>query len=249
MSKSSSRVREDLLGDYLRRAEAWEDQVYRNLAASRLRAWIVAAVSAGVALLSLLALVLALPLKEFAPFVISVDKSTGYAEVVRELAATPISGEEAVTEANLVAWIIDRETYDPADIKPRFEQMRLTSAGRAWEDYRALWAPGGPQNPGLLYGWNARIRVEVKAISFLRPDVASIRFRKLETDSRSGETRISDWVGIVGFAYARAPMRMRERWSNPLGFQVTSYRADQEALATPPAAAVASLALQAEETP
>ena len=227
------------LGDYLRAAESWESEVHRNLRASRLRAWIAAAIASGVALLSLLALVLVLPLKEYAPYVIEVDKTTGHLDVMRPLKPGAAAPDAAITEANLVAWIVARETYDPADIRLRFDAVSRTSAGDALSDYRRLWTPDAPNNPAIAYGLTTRIAASVKAISLLKSDTAAVRYMLTRTDDTTGEVTASHWVGIVTFHYADTPMRVRDRWVNPLGFEVTGFRADQEALRS---AAPASLA-------
>ena len=40
----------------------------------------------------------------------------------------------------------------------------------------------------------------------------------------------SDWIATIAFTYTRAPMSEPDRLRNPLGFQVTSYRADPEVI-------------------
>ncbi len=222
--------RDDLLGDYLRAGESWESEIHRALRASRLRAWIVASVSAAIAILSLCALVLVLPLKEYAPYVIEVDKTTGHLDILRALKPGAQQPDEAITEANLVRWIIARETYDPADIRPRFDEVRRTSAEDALADYRRLWTPDAPTNPAVLYGFSTRIATTVKAISLLKADTAAMRYMLTRTDDRTGAVTTSHWVAIIQFHYADTPMRVRDRWTNPLGFVVTSFRADQEAI-------------------
>lgn len=223
---------EDVFGDYFRAAESWESEIHRNLRASRLRAWIAAAIASGVALLALVAVVIMLPLKTYAPYVIEVDKTTGHIEVMRPLASTAIAPDVAITEANLVRWIIGRETYDPADIRQRFDEVSRLSTDDALADYRRLWTPDAPTNPAIAYGWTTRVAVTVKAVSLLKPDTAAVRYMLTKTDDRTGTVTTSHWVAIVSFRYSDAPMRVRDRWANPLGFQVTSFRADQEALRT-----------------
>ena len=45
------------------------------------------------------------------------------------------------------------------------------------------------------------------------------------------------WTAVVAFRYTGAPMTMGDRFLNPLGFQVTSYRRDAETVAGSAAAA------------
>jgi type IV secretory pathway component VirB8 len=66
---------------YYKAGATWEDDTHRSIRRSRTLAWIVSGVSGLVAVLSLLALVLILPLRQFEPYVVEVDKSTGYLEI------------------------------------------------------------------------------------------------------------------------------------------------------------------------
>jgi type IV secretion system protein VirB8 len=56
--------------------------------------------------------------------------------------------------------------------------------------------------------------------------VASVRFHR--TLRQGGQAIDSDWIATLAFAYAKAPMSEADRLRNPLGFQVSSYRADPE---------------------
>lgn len=222
----------DLFGDYFRAAESWESEVHRTLRASRLRAWIAAAIASAIAVLALAAVVILLPLKTYAPYVIEVDKTTGHLEVMRPLAPGAAAPDATITEASLVRWIIARETYDPADIRERFDEVSRLSADDALADYRRLWTPDAPTNPAIAFGWTTRVAVTVKAVSLLKADTAAVRYMLSRTDDRTGVVSTSHWVAIVSFRYSDAPMRVRDRWANPLGFQVTGFRADQESLRT-----------------
>lgn len=221
---------EDVFGDYLRAAESWESETHRALRASRLRAWIAATIASAAALLALGALVLLLPLKEYAPYVVEVDKTTGHIETMRPLALGGAAPNEAVVEANLVRYVIARETYDPADLKQRYDEVLRLSSGDALADWRRLWTPDAPTNPAIAYGWGTRIKVTVKAVSLLKADTAAVRYMLTKTDDRTGAATTSHWVAIVAFGFSERAMRVRERWDNPLGFEVSSFRADQEAL-------------------
>jgi type IV secretion system protein VirB8 len=62
---------------YYKEAETWSYEIYDKLRKSRKLAWIITGSFFILTLLSLLAVILVLPLKEFSPYVIKVDKSTG----------------------------------------------------------------------------------------------------------------------------------------------------------------------------
>ncbi|WP_245465279.1 VirB8/TrbF family protein, partial [Mesorhizobium sp. M7A.F.Ca.US.001.04.2.1] len=109
-------------------------------------AWIVSGVSGLVAVLSLLALVLILPLRQFEPYVVEVDKSTGYLEIMRALKPGDLSQNEAVTAANLVRYIRARETYDSRELKQNYDLAQLYSTDAASKDLTWLYTPANPQS-------------------------------------------------------------------------------------------------------
>ena len=75
-------------------------------------AWIVAAGAGAVAGLEALAIVLMMPLKRVEPYTIVVDRNTGFVETAASLKPGPLTQDLAVTEANLVAYVNARETFE-----------------------------------------------------------------------------------------------------------------------------------------
>ncbi len=211
---------------YYADAETWDREIYQRLRRSRTLAWIVAAVSAGIAILAMLAVVLVLPLKEFAPYVVTVDRTTGYMEVTKGLQPGELTEDEAITKANIARHLTARETYDPADIQENFDHVMRTSTGTARELHQQLYDRASATNPVNLYGYHGTITVQIKAISFLNDRTASVRFQTT-TRNRQSET-IDHWVAILQFRYVARPASLAERLRNPLGFEVISYRRDQE---------------------
>ena len=68
---------------YFSEAVRWENDVIRSVKRSRSVAWIVAAIGALLAVTAMACLALLLPLKSFEPYVIEVDKTTGFMEINR----------------------------------------------------------------------------------------------------------------------------------------------------------------------
>ncbi|TIW40434.1 MAG: type VI secretion protein, partial [Mesorhizobium sp.] len=112
---------------YYQQGKSWEDDTHRSLRRSRTFAWLLTGVFGVIALLSLAALVLLFPLKQYEPYMVAVDKTTGYLEIARALKPGDLSQDEAVTAANIVRYIRARETYDPRMIKSDFDLAQLYS--------------------------------------------------------------------------------------------------------------------------
>lgn len=211
---------------YYEEAVAWDDDTWRTLRRSRSLAWLVAAGFGGLATLALVCLALLIPLKTFEPYVVTVDRTTGFLEVARALAPGELQQDEAITVANIVRYIRARETYDPRLIKDNYDLAQLLSAEQAARDLTELYAPSNLQSPDRIYGRETTIAVTVKSVSFLNQRTATVRFETSERTAQSVTTR--HWVGVVRFRYSGAPMRNEWRFDNPLGFQVIEYRRDQE---------------------
>ena len=77
---------------YYDEAQTWEHDIARRNRNSRAIAWIIASVMTILAVTALLALVLLVPLKSYEPYMVVVDKATGFVEVKRPMAERAGSG-------------------------------------------------------------------------------------------------------------------------------------------------------------
>jgi len=218
------------LKDYFTEARRWDQDRLTAALRSRRLAWTVASAATGLAVLAVGAVIVLTPLKTTEPFVVRVDRSTGVVDVVRGLSDDdgPATYDEAVSKYFLGQYVRAREGYlDPA-AEESFALVSILSAGgeqRRWAD---LFRGSNPQSPQNLYGPGAEAVVAVRAIAFINDGVANVRFHRTV---REGQQVIeSDWIATIAFTYTRAPMSEPDRLRNPLGFQVTSYRADPEVI-------------------
>ena len=211
---------------YYEQGDTWDYEIHRKNEQSKKRAWVVAGVASTIAILAMLAVVLVLPLKEFAPYVITKDNSTGYIEVTRGLAPGDLQDDEAVTQANIVQCLTARETFDAQDVKENFEAVNLCMSEGALAEYRTLYARGSETSPVQLYGYAGVASVQIKSVQLLTPTTASVRFQTTLT-MRERDT-VNHWVAAIQFRYVQKPTSLAERFKNPLGFQITRYRRDQE---------------------
>ena len=208
--------------------DIWERDLYGLAGRSARRAW---AVAAGCGLLALVALahsLFTLSQHRIEPVVITVDRQTGQFELPSRLGTVTLDDDEAITQSYIFRYVRDRETYDPADNIPRIEAVYAESEAQAAESLFDIWGnPKSDAHPFNIYGDDGTITVQIRSISFIDRDTASIRLRKTIRDGGGALTR--DYVVTLDFAYARARERALEAvWRNPLGFQVTRYRIDAE---------------------
>lgn len=221
-------IRADELQSYFDNARRWEQDLLLSAQRSKRIAWIVAASACALAVVSVGAVAALAPLKTVEPFVIRVDNSTGIVETVAALKETPARYDEAVTKYFLARYVRAREGFSAAEAETNFRAVSLLSAAPEQARFAAWYRGSNPESPQVLHGRLGVATVRVKAISLLTDNVASVRYL---TESRKGdETRTTHWIATLTFAYVNAPMASTDRLINPLGFQVSEYRADPEAL-------------------
>jgi type IV secretion system protein VirB8 len=212
---------------YFAEARSWDEDRLRAADRSRRFAWMVAGaagVLAGVAVAAVGALA---PLKTVEPYVVRVDRATGAVEVLSGLAGGKnLTYEEAVTKSFLATYVRAREGWLPAAAEANFRQVSIMSTPDEQLRWAAGFRPTNPASPQRVYGPAADVQIAVRAISFVARGVANVRFHR--TLRRGAQSEESDWIATLAFAYAKAPMDESDRLRNPLGFQVSSYRADPE---------------------
>lgn len=215
----------DDLKTYFDNARRWEQDLLLSAHRSRRTAWFIAAGACALAIISVGAVAALAPLKTVEPFVIRVDNATGIIDTVSALTATPARYDEAVTKYFLGRYV-------------RARGLQLSRSGDELPgDLFALWAGrAGPFRgvvPGLKPGESAsRPRTVWGRLDSDQGNFAPGRQCGLrsfhEGKPKGEETRITHWVSTLTFSYANAPMSSADRLVNPLGFQVSEYRADPE---------------------
>lgn len=212
---------------YFAEAKAWDHDRLRAAERSRRLAWASAAAMALLAASAVAAVAALSPLKTVEPYVVRVDRATGAVEVMTGLrGGRDVSYEEAVTKSFLATYVRARETWLAPAAEANFRQVSIMSTPDEQQRWAAAFRPANPASPQVAYGASGEAQVSIRAISFVSPKVASVRFHR--TVRQGGQLSESDWIATAAFAYAKAPMSEADRLRNPLGFQVSSYRADPE---------------------
>lgn len=218
---------DDRLHSYFQDGEIWEQEILKQARRSTRTAWFISTVFGVLALASIFAVLLMLPLKSFEPYLVEVDRTSGYIEVKSGLTRpAKLTEQEAVTQANVVRYIRNREGYDPYAIEEHFGIAALLSTGSAAQELQAQFSAANPDNPAKVYGRLKRVLVDIKSVSFPNVSTAIVRFSTTEKSDTESVDR--HWISVVRFRYTETPIKNEWRFENPLGFQVYSYRRDQE---------------------
>lgn len=191
----------------------------------------------GISLLSLsIALVMAIigmritPLKSVEPFVIQVDAKSGITQTVDPLTVKEITGTEAVNNFFLVGYIRAREGYNVHDVSRNYTTVRVMSdPSNVYPSFTRDANPNNPQSNAARMGSGGVRSVKFKSISYLKPDFVQARLLIEETSVNGAVTQLHKIVSI-NFEYTKLGLTNEERYINPLGFRVTEYRIDEDAL-------------------
>lgn len=211
-------------------AASWATSVTEDLERSSRRAWIVAIIAAFVALLEAVALVFLVPLKTVEPYTLLVDRQTGNVEALAPLDAQVVSADTALTRSFLVQYIIARESFALPTLQDDYRKVSLWSDGKVREAYQRTMNAANPASPLSAVPKGASIRTQVKSVSTLGEGRALVRFLTTQVDPGAAPQLAQHWAAIVSFSFSKAEMSEADRYVNPLGFQVTSYRRDAETL-------------------
>lgn len=218
------------LDAYYQRAASWADDALAHVHRSRRIAWIIAIVATLVAFIEALSIWAMLPLRTVVPYTLLVDRHTGYVEALKPLEAGLLAPDRALTQSFLVQYVLAREGFDRATIRDEYRKVALWSAEPARGQYLAEMATTNPDSPAARIGAGAALAVRVRSVSALQKDSALVRFETQLIDRDRAATRRQHWVAVVKFRYSREPMATEDRYINPLGFQVISYRRSPETL-------------------
>lgn len=231
----------DALDAYYSEAASWNRDRVQAMRSSWRIAWWIAGVAAAIALLEALALVLLTPLKTVEPYTLMVDRTTGYVQALKPLDQAKITPDAALTQSFLVQYVIGREGFDMATLNANYRKVVLFSADNARSSYLQQMQVSNPASPLAALPRTTVVDVHVKSVSPIGPSTALVRFDTVRTDSGAQPQLPSSWVAVIHYHYSQAPMSLEDRFVNPLGFQVTSYRKDAESLTadTAPPAQVA----------
>jgi type IV secretion system protein VirB8 len=209
---------------------------------SERRAWWVAFSAIVVALILLGGYFYMLPLKEKVPYVIMADAYTGTSTVARlteDFTNRQITTSEAINKSNIAHYIMARESYDssPAAYQNGWITSIVMSSPKVATAYKnQILSTTSPDSPTKLYGKDNALQINILSISLhgdgvsQTPKSATVRFQRSVYEKTSGSTKpLDSKIATLEFTYM-PDLRMDDQYriQNPLGFQVTDYRVDND---------------------
>lgn len=213
---------------YYASALSWVDE--RVAAERRMRkiAWGVAAAAGALSLVLAITMMFMMPLKTVQPYVVTVDRQTGAVEVATTLKDGKLSENDAVIQAELANYVRTRETFDATDLAINYRRVQLRSAGNVRSAYVAAMAADNAASPLRALSPGDTVKVRIKSVSLVGPGAGLVRY---DAERSAAGGRILDtraYVSAISFGFNDRPLRLEDRFDNPLGFVVTRYRRDSE---------------------
>ena len=204
---------------------SWYEERYETLIVQRNMLMIAVCVGVVIVVASILAVAKIATSKAFDPFVIQIEQQTGATKVVNPLNSEILDGNEALARYFIKHYISARETYNPVDyLSLARKTVRLLSTPNVFRSY--LGYIRDPNNDlATLYGEKNTTYLTVKSWSKLDKMKYVVRFSISET---AGHMALLNKIAIVDIAYVPMQLKDDERDINPVGFQVTGYRVDND---------------------
>ena len=229
------------------KAANFENTIADMARRSERRAWMVAWSAIVMSLILAGGYFVFLPLKEKVPYLVMADAYTGTSTVARltdDLGERGITSSEAINKSNIAHFVMARESYDYSQFGQQdWNTVHAMATPLVTAGYAKLYAKINPDNPQTLFGKNKSIRVKILSLQLHdraevggAPKSATVRFQRSLYDKGAGASMpLDSKIASLEFSY-NAHLKIDEpnRILNPLGFQVTSYRVDNDYAALPP---------------
>jgi type IV secretion system protein VirB8 len=168
-----------------------------------------------------------LPLKQLVPLYLWVQRD-GTVDSATSMSELPRTESEAVIRAAVWQYVRNRESYDFADARYRYDLVSLMSGGDVRDRYQKWFLATGAESdsPQIKVGKRGQIDASLISLSFVRPFVALVRWRR-SLLIYGEEPSATTWTSTVGFA-AVDKLPAAARLSDPGGVIVTNYSASED---------------------
>jgi type IV secretion system protein VirB8 len=208
---------------------------------SERRAWHVAYVALGVAVLSATALAVMVPFYRIVPLPIEVDRLTGESQVIDVLDARHVHTKEIQDKHWVEAYVRSRERYDWGLLQMDYDSVLAMSDDVVARDYRGIYNGPDALDRQLGPGTGRQIRILSTTLPPDEPGHAVVHIERTSFRNGLGNAEPTQrFVITLAYTYS-PPMFTRESVAiaNPFGFKVTAYSRDPEytPLAAPSASA------------
>ncbi|GAB7473084.1 VirB8 family type IV secretion system protein [Enterobacter hormaechei] len=196
---------------------------------SRRTAWMVATGSAVVTVfaLSLVGYVVHKYSQPIPAHLLTLNEATHEVQQVKLTRDQTSYGDE-IDKFWLTQYVIHRESYDFYSVQVDYTAVGLMSTPNVAESYQSKFK--GRNGLDKVLGDSETTRVKINSVILDKlHGVATIRFTTVRrVRSNPVDDQPQRWIAIMGYEYKSLAMNAEQRYVNPLGFRVTSYRVNPE---------------------
>lgn len=170
--------------------------------------------------------------KTIEPFVIQISDKTGIVTLVDPVTVKQYSANKAVVEAYVVRYIRARELYDPSTYKEDYYKIApLLSTTSVQTEFLNILRAANVASPIIAYASSRKTDLQIRSIQYFENNVMQVRFvvKVYGKDMQKAEKEKSKIV-TLSYTFRDLPMKEQDRYINPLGFVITSYKVSDETL-------------------
>jgi type IV secretion system protein VirB8 len=212
----------------LDRGVSWEVDTALRARRSERRAWLTVWILAVLLFTAIAAVALLTPLKEIQTVILRVNDTTGVVDTVVTNQPVVAGTNEVLDKYWLSQYVNAREEYSLALVYDNYQKVRLMSTAPIGKAVYEYVRPENPRSPIKVIG-QGTIEARITSISFLAHNVGVVRFERTQRDA-GGDGRTTRHIATITFDYLAPPLDEADRRINPIGFQVSDYRIDDEAV-------------------
>lgn len=223
-------VSENTPKETVTQSKNWYKDRYEAVVTQRNFLGIIAISSLFLALVAGVIILLILPTKSVMPFLIQVDEKSGYTTIIDQNSRDRVSADESLRRYFVIKFIKARESYDSNDLDVNNNIVRLLADRPI---YRQYWSSVADQsNKESLYvtmGALSSRQVEIKSVQFLDSNRAQVRLTVKDVrKDLVAPPKETHYIALVTFRFTNLSLTLDDMAVNPLSFQVTEYRIDQD---------------------
>ncbi len=223
-------------------SKSWYQDKFQYVLVQRNILAITTLVALILALISVFAVMQLTPYKSVEPFVIQVDEKSGIVQRVDPVTKQQFTANEAIENYFIVKYITARETYDISDLRHNYNIVRVMSNQSVYADFRRQATPKNPNSPAAVLQTSGKRTVKFKSITYIdttapgqqqranAPQVAQVRVQVTDNLPKVPAPVVSHQVITLQFQFSDLNLTQEDRYINPLGFTVLSYRKDRDAM-------------------
>lgn len=225
-SAGKQAITRERINEYEKERRGLEVDLLDEVLKSRKVAWVLAS---GLCVLAVVSLGLAgfvvhrysQPIPEH---ILTLNKDTGVVQQVSLLPNQKSSYSQVVDTYWVSQFVRHYEAYDFYSAQADYDAVGLMASQRVADPYKKQFA--GPHGKDKRLGDSLTTRVHVSSVILdNKAGTATVRF---STQNKHRDRPLAqpkkEWIAILAYKYENFPETAKQRFINPLGFRVLSYR-------------------------